>query len=431
MSNAIHRGDAFAIAASEDRPRILLLCDFYAPFIGGIERHVRTLAQELIRRGYHVAVATLRVGDLPAFEIDGGIRVHRIQGWNRALSRLYQVPGREWPTPLPDPGLVQGLRSVIAREQPDIVHARGWIMYSFLPLKPLGHARLIVTLHDYSLVCARKSFMFQGEEVCTGPSYGKCVTCAAGQYGGIVKSAAVTTGLFASSLMHGAVDRYLAVSRAVAAASAAGTRGKEIEVVPTFIPDSSLDEARESPRPSFLPEGDYLLFVGLLRAHKGLDILLRAYAELDGAPPLVLLGTRGEGTPDDFPVGVHVIYDVPHPQVMSAWAHCLFGVVPSVWPEPLGQVAVECMAVGRPVIASNIGGLPDVVIDGETGVLVPPGDVSALRDAMQSLLDDPDLRARLGARGAPRAKLFMVSHVADRLEEIYRAEYDSARAPSV
>src|SRR6185436_7411103 len=72
--------------------------------------------------------------------------------------------------------------------------------------------------------------------------------------------------------------------------------------------------------------------------------------------------------------------------------------------EGFGIACAEAMAHGRPVVASNVGGLRDLVVDGETGVLVPPGDVAALRAALERLLADPELRLRLGAAARERAR---------------------------
>jgi glycosyltransferase involved in cell wall biosynthesis len=73
-------------------------------------------------------------------------------------------------------------------------------------------------------------------------------------------------------------------------------------------------------------------------------------------------------------------------------------VAPSLWQEPFGLVAVEAMAAGKPVIASRTGGLADIVRDGESGLLVPPGDAPALAAALERLLDDIALRRAMGAR---------------------------------
>lgn len=94
-------------------------------------------------------------------------------------------------------------------------------------------------------------------------------------------------------------------------------------------------------------------------------------------------------------------YRADAPELLGGADLC---VVPSVWAEAFGLAALEPQVRGRPVIASEIGGLPEVVVDGETGVLVPPGDETALAAAIRRLLDDADERARLGENGRRRAR---------------------------
>jgi glycosyltransferase involved in cell wall biosynthesis len=348
------------------------------------------------------------------------VRVHRLAGWNRLLAPFYASAGRQFHPTAPDPGVMAGLRHVVAQERPDIVHAHGWMLYSCLPLKEWSKAGLVVTLHDYGLVCPKKTYMY-ADRICTGPAYTRCLRCASTPYG-TVKSAALTTGLSVSSHLHGYVDRYLAVSAAVRDATMAGARRPlPIEVIPAFNSDKVLDEAAAAGRPAFLPAEDgYILFVGALGVHKGLHVLLQAYA---GTPadlaPLVLVGTERTDTPARFPDGVTVARNVPHAQVMAAWAHCVVGVVPSICPEPLSLAALEAMACGRPVVASATGGLRDAVIHGETGLLVPPGDVGALREALCTLLSDPTLCRRMGEAGRRRARLFTASAITTRIEQVY------------
>ncbi len=167
------------------------------------------------------------------------------------------------------------------------------------------------------------------------------------------------------------------------------------------------------------------MFAGALGPHKGLDVLLEAWAGLDLRVPLVLAGIRRMDTPRSFPAGVIVAEDVPHEDVLRAWGHCVAAVVPSVWPEPFGLVALEAMAAGRPVIASAVGGLADLVVDGVTGILVPPGDAGALRSAMQLILDDPFLRGRMGAEGRRRAEAYTANVFVERWERVFREVVES------
>jgi len=148
-------------------------------------------------------------------------------------------------------------------------------------------------------------------------------------------------------------------------------------------------------------------------------VLLDAYRGLTDLAPLVMIGSQHTASSIDLPPEVIVARNVAHEDVMAAWAHSAVGVVPSLWPEPFGQVAVEAMAARKPVVASAIGGLPDVIVDGETGLLVPPGDPAALRLALRELLLDPARRTRMGEAGHERARLFTVGVVADRIEQLY------------
>ena len=88
--------------------------------------------------------------------------------------------------------------------------------------------------------------------------------------------------------------------------------------------------------------------------------------------PLALWAFLSKDTPTSLPDGVKIVHNVPHKEVLSAWPHCTVALVPSTWPEPFGTAATEAMAAGRPVVATAVGGLKDIVVDGETGLLRSP-----------------------------------------------------------
>jgi glycosyltransferase involved in cell wall biosynthesis len=105
---------------------------------------------------------------------------------------------------------------------------------------------------------------------------------------------------------------------------------------------------------------------------------------------------------------------------MQAWQRSMLGLVPSTWSDPCPTVAMEAMALGKPLIASRMGGLTDLVDDGETGLLVPPDDVDALRQAIERLLADKNLRERMGAAGKRKVSAFQSTAVVRRVEELYQ-----------
>ncbi|MCC9308198.1 glycosyltransferase family 4 protein [Kitasatospora sp. RB6PN24] len=401
--------------------RILQLTDFYRPTIGGLERHVESLSTEFVRHGHEVTVLTLRIGDRPVHEVIDGVRVERVPSWSGRLSSLYADASRPFHPTVPDPGALAALRAAVSRLKPDIVHSHSWLQYSYFPLhrRAAGAPGHVVTLHDYGLSCAKKTNQ-QDTGPCSGPAPVKCVRCARAGYGA-VKGTALAVGLRASRALHGRADAYIAISTAVAAASQAALLPEtDLRIIPSMVPRGIAELARTTPRPDFLPAGDgYLLFVGALGPHKGVNVLLDAYRMLRHKVPLVLIGTPRADTPVIDDPAVTVVRDVPSAQVMAAWRGASVAVVPSVWEEPLGQVAVEAMLAGRPVVASDVGGLRDVVEDGVTGLRVPPADPRALAAAIDRLLGDPRLRERFGERGRERASAFTVERVAPRVLDLF------------
>jgi glycosyltransferase involved in cell wall biosynthesis len=177
-----------------------------------------------------------------------------------------------------------------------------------------------------------------------------------------------------------------------------------------------------------LPAKPFILFVGAFRKVKGLETLFDAYGRLTDPPPLVLMGTYERDSPAEFPAEAVILTDVPHEAVMAAWDRAMFGVMPSLWPEPLGSTVVEGMLRGRPVIGTSIGGHTDM-LDESNGVLVPQGDVEALQQAMEGLIDDPGRREALGRAAAERAADFVADSVLPRFERAYEEMVAPERAP--
>jgi glycosyltransferase involved in cell wall biosynthesis len=207
-------------------------------------------------------------------------------------------------------------------------------------------------------------------------------------------------------------DRFLTVSKYSAAELGAPARR-------TRIIHGGADAVRLHPDPQVHREG--VLFVGRLTPHKGIDVLIRAL------PPdarLTVIGSEGHDrrAPErDYPgllrllaAGRHVEFlgAVDDDELARRYRTAAVVVVPSVEltcygrrvavSELLGLVAIEAMASGTPVVASRVGGLPEVVEEGVTGYLVPPGDVAALRGRISDVLADPVAAGSIGSNGRAR-----------------------------
>jgi glycosyltransferase involved in cell wall biosynthesis len=415
--------------------RILLMSQFYPPVIGGEERHVRNLGAVLAQRGHHVAIGTSVHPGSPQTEMDGKVRIHRLRGTLQRLGGLHADAERPHAPPFPDPELTLALKRLIAAEQPDVVHAHNWIYASLLPLMAFGGPPLVVTMHDYGLSCAKKNFMHMGQRLCDGAGPAKCIACA-GRHYGAAKAVVTTLGNWGSGFAaRRIVDRFIPVSHAVARHTGLVGGSAPYEVIPNFVPDDVEVLGPEEPCLKDLPEGEFILFVGDMMGLKGIHVLAEAYGRLEGAPPLVLIGRRTPDTPAVFARNVRVMGTWPHPAIMHAWRRSLFGVLPSVGPEACATVVMEAMASGKTVVASDIGGMPDLIDHDETGLLVAPGDASALAAAMQRLIDDRVLLGGLAAEAAARIGRLKAGAVVNRIEQVYRdvvrENTQTAAAPSV
>jgi glycosyltransferase involved in cell wall biosynthesis len=409
--------------------RILLLSQFFPPDIGGEERHVFNLANTLAQRGHEVAVATHRMADVPNQEtLASGVRVYRFATASMRLPGVYSTERTHHP-PLPDPLAVRELSRITRQERPHVVHAHNWIVNSAVALRrsspTASRFGLVLTLHDFSYVCATKRLMRMGS-ACEGPAVARCLPCAVANYGPAVGPLTAAATALMRPWKNRAIDHVICVSNAVASGNQMPP-GPNTSVIPNFVLDELVlgragDAAvgRTEDLPSALPNEDFLLFVGELSRDKGLPTLLRAYESLGGnRPPLLLVGRRMPDTPAQLPDGAQVCAEWPHGHVMAAFRRCLFAVLPSICLDACPTTVLEAMASGRPVVATTTGGIVDMITNGENGLLVPPGDEDKLAEAMARLLTDADLRARLAAGAQDRVQRFTVSSVAERLEAVY------------
>jgi glycosyltransferase involved in cell wall biosynthesis len=236
-----------------------------------------------------------------------------------------------------------------------------------------------------------------------------------------------------------AIDHLVCVSNAVADGSHV-PRGPNTSVIPNFVLDEVVlgrargaEEGWTKDIPG-LPKEKFLLFVGELSEAKGLPTLLRAYESLGRKRPALLLigGRRTPDTPAQLPDGANMCVAWPHDHVIAAFRRCLFAVLPSICPDACPTTVLEAMASGRPVVTTTTGGIIDMIVDGESGLLVPPGDEYRLAEAMGRLLNDADLRARLAVGAQEGVRRFTASAVAERLEAVYArvAPRNSATSPN-
>lgn len=307
--------------------------------------------------------------------------------------------------------------------RPDLAHLHnihGHLTTSILgPLNRRG-IPVVWTCHDYRLVCPNSTFLSRGE---------LCERCLPGRYRHVVLRRCKKGSLGASLVAMLAsrwdrligvprrVDRFIAPSRFAAGKLAeGGIDPARIVSIPNF---TGLDRYPET------AEGEYYLFFGRLLHEKGIDTLIRAAGrnpggrlELAGEGPL--RGELEELARREGGGRVSFAGFLAGDELRRRLAAAQFVVVPSRWYENLPFAVMEAMAAGKAVVAADIGGIPEMVEDGVTGLLYPVGDEAALGEAIGRLLADPALRREMGRRGREKAeRLFGRDAHYERILKVY------------
>jgi len=391
---------------------------------GGAERYYFDLMALLERHGHRVIPFSTRdPRNRPAedaADFAPGTDFERPAGALESLKRAVQV--------VYSPAARQAFARALARHRPDIVHLHNFAHHlSPSILDEIGHARVpaVQTLHDFKLLCPTYLMLCHGEicERCAGGNVAHAVIHRCNR-GSLAMSAvnAVESLVAARRHSYDHVRRFLCPSRFLRDKLAQhGFAGERLVHLPLF-----LDPAQFAPADGG-GDGGYAIFVGRLSPEKGIATLLAAAARLPGVP-LVMVGegqleqaiaaecaSRGLGQ-------VRRMGRLEGEALLDLWRGARFTVVPSQCYENFPLVVVEAFALGQPVIASDLGGLAELVDSGRTGILVPPGDAAALAEAMDQLYHHP---ARARAMGE-EAKAEVAAHFTpaihlERLLEVYAA----------
>ena len=219
------------------------------------------------------------------------------------------------------------------------------------------------------------------------------------------------------------VDAFIAISEAVRNAMVtAGVAVDRIEVVYSGVPAPQVNQPRDWRRELSWPADAVICgIVGAMTREKGVDsiaaIASRLPAEVRTRARLVLLGAKGKGATN---VAGLEVFDAG----FIAEIHDAVAGLDLLWhparSEGLGTSVIDAMSLGVPPIAFAVGGIPEVIEDGESGILVPPGDLDGFAAAVARLVNDDAARARLGERARNRAAKFDSGAMIERTAEVYK-----------
>lgn len=379
--------------------KVLLVNSFHHAR-GGDTTYVRGLAGLLQAAGHTVFPFAMRHPDN-----DPSVWEARFPAWvdpwgaTSALERLRLLPRLIWSREA-----ASLLRALLAETRPDVAHLHH--VHRHLTPSVLGPLRaagvpVVWTVHDAELVCPAGTLYTEGApcERCQGHRYAEAVRhrCKAGSS---LASAAVALEKQVHRLLRVTerVDRFLCPSRFMADTLVRfGLPAGRVHHLPNFLDASEL--------PPGEGEGAGWLFAGRLAPEKGVDTLLQAASRVPEATLTVCGGgpwePRVRAAARSLPQ-VRVLGHVPRRRLVELVRAAAVVVVPSRWPENFPYAVLEAQAMGRPVVASRVGGIPEQIESGVDGLLVPPGDAVALADAVASLLADPARARALSAAGRAR-----------------------------
>jgi glycosyltransferase involved in cell wall biosynthesis len=353
--------------------------------VGGTETHILELASRMDRSRFEVTVCTLKPGGVVADELKTrGIRVVSLDGigkWDlRVLVRLFKL---------------------LRTERPDVIQA--FLFWANVAARVCGRIlRAFPVISSYHDEMVSEGRLVRWVDRLT-LTWTQAVVCCSE-----------------------------AVRRSVE--SRIGKTGDRCTIIPFGVDLARFQCTSALPKRELgLQEGQRSIgtVCRLVEPKKGLSVLLRAMDELKrrhGVPPcrLIIIGdgpARGELESLCSQLGLSpwVVFVGTRRDIPQVLQLIDIFVLPSLY-EGFGIAILEAMAVGKPVVATRVGGIPEFVIPGETGLLIEPGNADVLADAVESLLRDSDQAMRMGAKGRVRAQeLYDISDIVRRHEQVYES----------
>lgn len=372
---------------------VAIFASAFHPSVGGVEELVRQLAHEYARQGLTAIVLTNRwPRALPRREIYEGIPVYRLA--MRIPEYNFKIRMSYW---LTHQGVRSAMLEILKRHRIDMIHvqcASSNGHYALMAQEALGLPLVLTTQGERTMDAGLvyENSAFQNSILRE-----------------LIARADHITGCSKDTLDD--LENY-----------AGAPFGERASVVYNGIRKDDFADVAPYPHPR-----PYILGIGRHVPQKGFDVLIRAFAKsgLD-SHDLILAGEGPEREALERLAGelgmsdrIHFPGRANRPLAIALFKGCSFFVLPSRQ-EPMGIVNVEAMAAGKAVIASRTGGVPEIVLQDQTGLLVTPGDEAALAGAIHALGTDTALRERLGRAGLERAELFTW----DAIARSYRAIYD-------
>jgi glycosyltransferase involved in cell wall biosynthesis len=303
----------------------------------------------------------------------------------------------------------RALVEVIDEVRPHVAHVHHvfeWLTVSVLDALRRRRVPTVMTLHDYKPVCPNYRLFTEGTP---------CTRCLTGRYQEVVRHRCLEGSRWRS--VAAAADAYVSRARGLY------SRVDHFVSPSAFLRDRVVDGGLPADRVSVLPNPvvaapsprgrptgpPVVVYASRLVAEKGVDCLLDASRSFAAGTRLRMIGSgrmasqvRARVAAERLPVDVQG--PLPPTDVAEHLREAAVAVLPALWWENCPMAILEAAALGVPVVASDVGGIPELVTNGRTGLLVPPGDPDALAGAVNRLVDHPESAARMGREAWARVR---------------------------
>jgi len=383
-------------------------------YVGGAELHVLELSKALVNLGHEVYVLTIRFQNLLAEEKIDEITIDRFKPlFSSRLAKTIQI----------DPYSLYESYKFIKKHNLDIIHVHEFIWMSLAPVfaAKLGGVPVVATLHTYWPICFLNNLCYHNGHVCECYDRKECSICLAQRflevYGfwipPVILEGILKVVIRLRKILLKRVDTFIVPAKgAKECLATAGVNEERIRLIPhgisleEFNPETT-DCTNLYKNLNISKDKKLILFVGHLSKEKGVEYLIRALPEILRRIPDSVLAVVGDGPEkrsliqsvrrlklNDKVIFAGKVEKRFIPQIYALADICAIPSLTEIGP----YVALEAMAMKKPVVASSVGNLPDLITK-KTGILVNPGDSENLARAAIRLLSDKNMREKMGEAG--------------------------------
>ncbi len=370
---------------------------------GGVSIYVRTLKKLLLDRGYDVKVLSSDIyskGDYPFYD-------YLFKGFKEeSLARVVLY--------IFNPFSYFKLKKIIRDYKPDIIHLNNVLSQASPSICPLlNKVPSVMTIHGFSLICPFNKIDYM-KKICNKKFGKQCYHCLNKKYPYFLIKHNLYKYFFKK------LDKFVTVSNYLKKEF----KKEGFDNIVTLHNKIPLLEFSEI-------KSNDLLYMGRLSNEKGIVYLINAMKKVLKYFPNIKLNVVGAGDEEDklrdlvnkfnLRNNIYFIGELSHNKILEYYKKSAVVLIPSICPDSYPTVTMEAMSVGRPIIASRLGGLPEQIEEGKTGFLVPPRNPEAIAEKIIYLLKRPKLMQKMGLEGRKKAeKEFNINDYTKKIEELYK-----------